>query len=206
MNDAIMIGIGTVLADDPHLTCRLPGMERARRCASCSTRICALPLEARGRRRPRARRRLGVHRREGVAPSPKTILHAEGRRGAARRRRWTAGSISARCCKALAGARHHAADGRGRADGRGGLHCGRSGRRGGAVPLAEAARARASMRWKACRSTRLTQSPKLQLVGTRGGRRRHARTVRADVDVHRHRHRCRRSASRSSRAPKACAG
>jgi diaminohydroxyphosphoribosylaminopyrimidine deaminase/5-amino-6-(5-phosphoribosylamino)uracil reductase len=28
MNDAILIGIGTALADDPQLTCRLPGMAR----------------------------------------------------------------------------------------------------------------------------------------------------------------------------------
>jgi diaminohydroxyphosphoribosylaminopyrimidine deaminase/5-amino-6-(5-phosphoribosylamino)uracil reductase len=47
MNDAILIGIGTALADDPALTCRLPGME-----ARSPTRIVLdarlrLPLESR---------------------------------------------------------------------------------------------------------------------------------------------------------------
>ena len=74
MNDAILIGIGTVLADDPQLTCRLPGMmERSpvRVVLDARLRDC--------RSRPRlvgtARRDadLGVRDAECVAASPRTF-------------------------------------------------------------------------------------------------------------------------------------
>ncbi len=46
-NDAIMIGIGTVLADDPMLTCRLPGMAKNSPVRVVADSMLRLPLSSR---------------------------------------------------------------------------------------------------------------------------------------------------------------
>jgi diaminohydroxyphosphoribosylaminopyrimidine deaminase / 5-amino-6-(5-phosphoribosylamino)uracil reductase len=46
-NDAIMIGIGTALADDPMLTCRLPGMEKFSPVRIVADSMLRLPLDSR---------------------------------------------------------------------------------------------------------------------------------------------------------------
>jgi diaminohydroxyphosphoribosylaminopyrimidine deaminase / 5-amino-6-(5-phosphoribosylamino)uracil reductase len=46
-NDAIMIGIGTALADDPLLTCRLPGMEKYSPVRIVADSLLRLPLNSR---------------------------------------------------------------------------------------------------------------------------------------------------------------
>ncbi len=78
-SDAIMVGIGTVLADDPMLTCRLPGMAGVRRCASCSTARSALPLGSRLVRTARE--------------TPVWVI-AEDKARALRRRRWNAEGVA----------------------------------------------------------------------------------------------------------------
>ncbi|MEJ0067467.1 MAG: dihydrofolate reductase family protein [Pseudomonadota bacterium] len=39
-NDAVLVGSQTAQIDDPELTCRLPGLAGARRCAWSPTAIC----------------------------------------------------------------------------------------------------------------------------------------------------------------------
>ncbi len=46
-NDAIMVGIGTVLADDPMLTCRLPGMAKNSPVRVIADSMLRLPLQSR---------------------------------------------------------------------------------------------------------------------------------------------------------------
>ncbi|HUD87194.1 MAG TPA: RibD family protein, partial [Xanthobacteraceae bacterium] len=46
-SDAIMIGIGTVLADDPMLTCRLPGMAKSSPVRIVADSMLRLPLTSR---------------------------------------------------------------------------------------------------------------------------------------------------------------
>ena len=101
-SDAILVGIGTVLSDDPHLTCRLPGMlERSpvRVVLDARLRIpLATSLVGTARETP-----TWVFADAGGVGHGRGHPAGQGRRGVPRRRHRTAGSISPRCSKALAG-------------------------------------------------------------------------------------------------------
>ena len=95
-SDAILVGIGTVLSDNPHLTCRLPGMfERSPVRVVLDAHI-ALPLSTSVVATVRDDADLGVHLEQAVGDRRGNPA-AEGLQGVPRRRCATGSSISTRC-------------------------------------------------------------------------------------------------------------
>jgi len=77
MNDAILIGIGTALADDPQLTCRLPGMagrSPVRVVLDSGLRLPATGALVRGAREVP----VWVVAGEGAPPEAESVLRAQG--------------------------------------------------------------------------------------------------------------------------------
>ena len=139
-SDAIMVGIGTALADDPLLTCRLPGMAK--------TSPVRVVLDS-GLRLPLGSRLVNSAREVplwviGAADAPKAredALRAQGRGSLAQcRQRRTARTL--RGAQAACGTRYHPADGRRRPDACVRAVGGRSCRRGASVPFAADRRCR----------------------------------------------------------------
>ena len=119
MSDAVLTGIGTVLSDDPLLTCRLPGMaDRSPVRVVLDSRL-RLPLD--GRLVATAREvPLWVVAGEGAPQDREQALRARRRRGAARRS--ADGKLDlAAVLQSPGRARHHPADDRSRADRVGGI-------------------------------------------------------------------------------------
>ena len=125
-SDAIMVGIGTVLADDPMLTCRLPGMAKDSPVRIVADSMLRLPVHS---RLVRSAHETPVWALTGLA-APQDLRV----RPAAARRRGVAVAAKRRPPRPQGRARmscrqgHHPADGRRRPDARRRLHRRRSGR------------------------------------------------------------------------------
>ena len=100
--DAVIVGAGTVLADDPALTARSPAAPAAGSRSACSSMRPGESRRPRGRstmprrrwsRPPNARRRSGSG--SGRAPAPRSLRSTAMRRAASRRRRSWRTSASA---------------------------------------------------------------------------------------------------------------
>ena len=152
-SDAILIGVGTALADDPELTCRLPGMAKLSPVRVVLDRHLRLPPSSKLARSARATPLWLFAERSGE-PSEVAVLRAGGAElisVAADRHGPRPARGAARACRA----RHHALDGGGRGAGRRVLRRSRSGRRGLALHQQDGDR----RRWRARAQRHTSQQP-----------------------------------------------